>query len=55
VWQESEGPPKRDDIIVYEVMTETLDREWWAAFRRALEQRFAQEELVVRSQVIERL
>jgi hypothetical protein len=36
-------------------MTETLDRDWWAAYRRGLEQRFAQEELVIRSQEVERL
>ena len=55
LWQESDGPPKRDDIIVYEVMTDTLDRDWWATFRRALEKRFAQDELVIRSQRVERL
>jgi hypothetical protein len=36
-------------------MTETLDRDWWAGYRRELEQRFAQEELVIRSQEVERL
>ena len=55
LWQESDGPPRRDDIIVYEVMTDTLDREWWRAYRRALEKRFAQDELVIRSQTVERL
>ena len=55
VWVDSDGPPKRDDIVVYEVMAETLDRAWWAEFRKSLERRFAQEELVIRSQVVERL
>jgi hypothetical protein len=55
LWQEPEGPPKRDDIIVYEVMTDTLDREWWRDYRRKLERRFAQDELVIRSQTVERL
>jgi hypothetical protein len=55
LWQESEGPPKRDDIIVYEVMTDTLDRQWWREYRRTLERRFAQDELVIRSQTVERL
>jgi hypothetical protein len=36
-------------------MTDTLDRGWWASFRRTLERRFAQEELVIRSQQVERL
>lgn len=61
LWHESERdwererPPTRDDIVVYEVMTDTLDRAWWAQLRRALEQRFAQHELVIRSQEVERL
>lgn len=55
VWSDEAGAPKRDDIVVYEVMTEHLDREWWRSYRRTLEQRFGQEELVVRSQEIERL
>ena len=55
LWSESDGPPKRDDIVVYEVMTDTLDRAWWADFRRSLERRFAQEELVIRALAVERL
>ena len=55
LWTESDGPPKRDDIVVYEVMADALDRGWWAEFRRALEQRFAQEELVIRALRAERL
>lgn len=55
LWQEPEGPPKRDDIIVYEVMTDSLDRDWWRDFRQKLERRFVQDQLIVRSQEVERL
>ena len=55
LWAEDGEPPQRDDIIVYEVMADTLDRSWWRSFRELLEQRFAQDELVVRSQQVERL
>src|SRR4051812_50206132 len=55
LWSESDGPPKRDDIVVYEVMTDTLDRAWWGEVRRSLERRFAQEELVIRALDGERL
>ena len=40
----------RDDLIIYEVMTETLDRRWWGRYREQLESRFQQQSLVVRSQ-----
>jgi hypothetical protein len=55
VWSDDDGPPRHDDIVVYEVMTDQLERAWWRAFRQRLEQQFAQDELVVRSQEIERL
>ena len=55
LWQDASGPTRRDDIVVYEVMTDTLDREWWRRYRRTLEQRFAQDELLIRSQTVERL
>jgi len=48
VW-EAEGERVRDDLVVYEVMVETLDPEWWVDFRRTLEDRFGQERLVVRA------
>ena len=55
LWQEDTGRTRRDDIVVYEVMAETLDRSWWRSFRKLLERRFEQDELVVRSQEVERL
>ena len=55
LWSDDGGRPARDDIVVYEVMVESLDRAWWRDFRAALERRFAQEELVVRAQLVEKL
>jgi hypothetical protein len=55
LWAEAGKPPAHDDIVVYEVMVDDLDRAWWREFRRTLERRFAQDELVVRAEVVERL
>jgi hypothetical protein len=52
VWEEADGDQVRDDLVVYEVMAEALDPEWWTGFRRTLEHRFRQEQLVVRAQEI---
>jgi hypothetical protein len=30
----------RDDIVIYEVMADSLDRPWWANYRQGLERRF---------------
>jgi hypothetical protein len=36
-------------------MVDALDADWWAAYRKDLERRFAQQELVVRAQEMNRL
>jgi hypothetical protein len=52
---EDGGGVEHDDIVVYEVMVEELDRPWWADYRRELADRFRQKELVLRAQAIELL
>jgi hypothetical protein len=49
----TEGETKRDDIVVFEVMTESLDLAWWRAYRRELEEGFRQEAIVIRAQDIQ--
>lgn len=38
-----------DDVIVIEVMVETLDRSWWRAFRETQERAFRQDEIILRA------
>ena len=54
LWQAGDGT-KRDDIVVFEVMADTLDRGWWQAYRRELERTFRQEAIVVRAQSVDLL
>jgi hypothetical protein len=54
VWDDG-GQRRRDDIVVYEVMVDAVDRAWWRSLREGLERMFAQEELVIRAQPAERL
>jgi hypothetical protein len=56
IWDPEDGPgEQRDDVVIYEVMADPLDRAWWAALRRELEERFRQDEVVVRASEVERL
>jgi hypothetical protein len=55
LWKESPGSTTRDDIVVYEVMFDALDRRWWSKFREELRTQFRQEELVVRALECEQL
>lgn len=55
LWRDEGGSVRRDDIATFEVMAETLDHGWWRTYRRELERRFAQREIVIRAVAIERL
>ena len=55
LWTEGEGDRERDDIVIVEVMADWLDRGWWRAYRIKLEQRFRQDEIVVRAREVELL
>jgi hypothetical protein len=49
VWRDDSGETTRDDIVIFEVMTAELDHRWWTEFRKQLESRFRQENVVVRA------
>ena len=49
LWKDDAGETTRDDIVIFEVMTPNLDRQWWSDFRRHLETHFRQESVVVRA------
>ena len=55
LWRSGSEKTSRDDIVVLEVMAEVIDRDWWSAYKRELEARFRQRELIVRAQEIELL
>jgi hypothetical protein len=52
LWTEG-GETSRDEIVIFEVMAKTLDRDWWRSYRRDLEERFRQDVIVIRAQAIE--
>ena len=54
-WQDDEGGVHHDDVVVVEVMVDSLDRAWWAAYRHELTARFRQAELIVRATLMESL
>lgn len=48
LWRETPTLTVRDDIVIYEVMTEQLDRAWWRGYRQELSARYRQDLLIVR-------
>lgn len=55
VWKEAGETTVHDDIVIYEVMTDELDREWWKGCREQLTLAFRQALLIVRVSEIQLL
>lgn len=55
LWKDEGAETKRDDLLIFEVMTEAVDPDWWRQYRQELEASFKQEQIVVRSQHIDLL
>src|SRR5688500_1044485 len=54
LWEDG-GQVERDEIVIFEVIAEELDRGWWSAMRERIERDFGQEEVLVRATRAERL
>lgn len=49
IWRSATEEIVRDDIIVYEVLTDDLDSSWWTSYRAELERKFAQDKILIRA------
>jgi hypothetical protein len=47
--EKARGGGRDDELIVFEIMTDTVDKAWWAAYRRRLEKTFRQDRIVIRA------
>lgn len=55
LWEDDDGDVQRDDVVLVEVMVDHVDHAWWRHYRESLEQRFRQDEVLVRATAVERL
>jgi len=49
------GKKIEDEIIILEVMTDSLDRAWWSSLRGQLERDLKQREILIRVSEVQRL
>ena len=50
---EKNGARQRaDQLVIFEVMADTLDAQWWKAYRRDLEAVFSQDRILIRASTI---
>jgi len=47
LWKESSDDINRDEVVMFEVLVEHLDRDWWSLYRKQLQNRFHQEEVLI--------
>ncbi|HVF35839.1 MAG TPA: hypothetical protein VND91_11005 [Candidatus Saccharimonadia bacterium] len=55
LWEDDDGSCAHDDVVLFEVMVERIDHGWWRQYRLELQQRFGQDEILVRAIAIDRL
>jgi hypothetical protein len=46
------GDTSAEEMVVIEVMVETLDAPWWTAYRATLESAFRQQRIIVRALLV---
>lgn len=55
LWEDEDGDVQQDDVVLFEVMADHIDREWWRTYGDQLKLRFRQEEILIRATAVERL
>ena len=55
VWRDGGNQTSQDEVVIFEVMCEELDRKWWAGYRTELQERFRQDKLIIRATNFEQL
>ena len=53
LWEDESGKVQRDDVVLFEIMTDELDRSWWQHYRQDLQNRFRQQAIIVRASDVE--
>jgi len=53
LWKEAADKTVKDEIIIYEIMTRDIDKDWWQNYKQMLEKKFQQEEIIIRSWAID--
>lgn len=54
LWKDA-NKVSHDDMLMFEVMSNQLDKEWWSNYRTQLQKKFCQEELLIWASDVTRL
>jgi hypothetical protein len=45
----------RDEMVLFEIMVDAIEPDWWRHYRRELERRFEQQEVLIRASEFQKL
>jgi hypothetical protein len=55
LWKEVNDELNRDEVVMFEVMADQLDKDWWTGYRSHLQEKFRQDEVLVWASTITKL
>jgi len=47
LWKGTDDDISRDEVVMFEVVSPELDKNWWFDYRTGLQRKFRQEELLI--------
>jgi hypothetical protein len=55
LWEPQPGEREQDEMVIFEVLADRIDRDRWREYRLKLQQRFGQDEILIRAHPVETL
>jgi hypothetical protein len=55
LWKQSSDDISRDEVVMFEVLADQLDRNWWSLYRKQLQNKFRQDEVLIWASTITKL
>jgi len=47
LWKDSDSDISRNEMVMFEVISPVLDKQWWGKYRLSLQQKFRQDQLFI--------
>ena len=47
LWKEGAEDLNRDEVVMFEVLADRLDKSWWSTYREQLQNKFRQDEVLI--------
>jgi hypothetical protein len=55
LWEPEPGEREKDEVVIFEVLADRIDRDRWHDYRLKLQERFGQDEILIRAHPVETL